>query len=57
MTDPGGNRPGKGDSDPISQGGAEDLTVQLSRSLVKIQLDEKSFLREARLAVYRHTRD
>jgi len=35
MTDPGGDGPGKGDSDP----------VQRRRSIVKIQLDEKSFLR------------
>ena len=35
MTDPGGDGPGKGDGDP----------VQRRRSIVKIQLDEKSFLR------------
>ncbi len=40
MTDPGSNEPGTGDSDPMSQG--EPVRC---RSIVKIQLDEKSFLR------------
>jgi len=38
MTDPGSNEPGTGASDPISENGRP-------RSIVKIQLDEKSFLR------------
>jgi uncharacterized protein (UPF0262 family) len=43
MTGPGGNGPGAGDSDP--QNGGSDGSNQRRRSIVKIQLDEKSFLR------------